>query len=99
MKKSSYTPSAEIMRQTAVLGEATVILNRAFAFDPSDNSQQANIGRSHLNYFAHNLESEVRRNLVPQYDDAIVEMTRWLEGYEAAEGEKQGQVEELALQD
>ena len=61
---------------------------------PSDNSQQANIGRSHLNYFAHNLESEVRRNLVPQYDHAIVEMTRWLEGYEAAEGEKQGQVEE-----
>jgi len=99
MKKSSYEPTAETKRQTAVIEEATVILNRALAFDPSDNSQQANIGRSHLNCFALNVERRVIDNLEPQYDDAIVEMTRWLEGDEAAEGEKQGQVEELALQD
>jgi hypothetical protein len=96
---TTYTPTAETKRQTAVIEEATVILNRAFASDPKDNSQQANIGRSHLNCFALNLDSQVRDNLEPQYDEAIVEMTRWLEGDEAAEGEKQGQVEELALQD
>jgi hypothetical protein len=99
MNRSAYTPSPETKRQTAVILEAVSILNRAAASDPKDKSQQTNIDRSLLNLFALNIYSEVRENLEPQYDEAIVEMTRGLEGDEAAEGERQGQIEELVLQD
>ena len=92
-KIEAYTPTAETQRKRAVILEAADILNRAVASDPKDNSQQTNIDRSLLNLFSLNLDSEVRDNLEPEYDEAIVEMTRWLEGDEAAE------VEQLALQD
>jgi hypothetical protein len=93
MKKNSagYKPSKATKRDMEILSKATIILNRAFAFDQKDNSQQANIGRSHLNCFALNLEHRVCLGLRPQYDDAIVEMTRWLEGDKAAQEERLAQ--------
>ena len=92
MKKSGYKPSKATKRQMAAIETTVIILNRAAASDTSDISEQANIDRSLRNLFALNLDSEVRDKLIPQYDDAIVEMTRWLEGDEAAKGERRAQI-------
>jgi hypothetical protein len=91
MKKSSYTPSAETKRNMAAIETAVVILNRAAASDTRDIRQRTQIDRALLNFFAHNLDRKVRDNLEPQYDEAIIEMTRWLEGDKAAEGERLAQ--------
>jgi hypothetical protein len=86
-----YTPSTETKRMMAAIDKVAVLLGRASASDTHDISQKTMIDRALLNYFAHNVDAKLLRNLVPQYDDAIVEMTRWLEGDEAASGERWAQ--------